>query len=347
MSTAAGPELAPYARVAADIRARIVAGELGPGQRVPSTREITRDWGVAMATATKALSTLRQEGLVEAVRGVGTVVRGAAASPPVDPPAPRPQHPPAPTARRRQRPRAAAGDAPRSSSPRALTREAIVAAAIDIADAEGIDGLSMRRVSTELHVSTMALYRHVAGKGELVTAMIDMIYREADLPEPPPTDWRRALELAMLWEWGVYREHPWAIRLTSVSGPVVAPGLMANAEWMMSVVTDQGRSADVALEIITVLSAYTSGMALQATQAAVEENELGLDAEHWWRSKEPEFARFAAQGRYPVMFSVSGPPNVDAIFTRGMRHLLDGLTPLITAQDGDDTGQAEPHPTPT
>ncbi|MBR8744456.1 GntR family transcriptional regulator, partial [Nocardiopsis sp. MG754419] len=67
---------APYARIVADIRTRIDAGELRPGDRVPSTRDITREWGVAMATATKALAALRREGLVEAVRGVGTVVRG-------------------------------------------------------------------------------------------------------------------------------------------------------------------------------------------------------------------------------------------------------------------------------
>jgi len=69
--------LAPYARIVADIRSCIDTGELRPGDRVPSTREITRRWGVAMATATKALTVLRREGRVEAVRGVGTVVRRA------------------------------------------------------------------------------------------------------------------------------------------------------------------------------------------------------------------------------------------------------------------------------
>src|SRR6476661_475965 len=65
----------PYARIVREIRRRITAGELRTGDRVPSTREITRQWGVAMATATKVLTTLQQEGLVSAVPGVGTVVR--------------------------------------------------------------------------------------------------------------------------------------------------------------------------------------------------------------------------------------------------------------------------------
>lgn len=319
MSTASERELPPYARVVADIRTHIDAGELRPGERVPSTREITREWGVAMATATKALATLRQEGLVEAVHGVGTVVRGT------PDPAPEPRGPQG----RRERTRRADGGERRPASDTALTREAIVRAAITIADAEGIDGLSMRRVSSRLRVSTMALYRHIASKNELVTAMVDQIYTEDALPEPPPAGWRGALELALLAEWDIYQRHPWAIRLTMLAGAVQSPGLMQNGEWMMKVITAQGRSPDEALEILTLVSAYTSGMALQASRAVVEEYEAGVDAEHWWRSRGPEFLRIAAKGEYPVTFSVSGPPDVHGIFDLGMKHLLDGLTPLI------------------
>lgn len=64
----------PYLAIAAELRRRVRSGELSPGDRVPSTRAITREWGVAMATATKALGVLRQEGLVRPEAGVGTVV---------------------------------------------------------------------------------------------------------------------------------------------------------------------------------------------------------------------------------------------------------------------------------
>ncbi|MGW8438716.1 GntR family transcriptional regulator [Nocardiopsis sp. NPDC055879] len=318
MSTNSGRGIPPYARVFVDIRARIDSGELRPGDRVPSTREITREWGVAMATATKALTALRREGLVEAVRGVGTVVRGEPDSDPTPTSASALEgHEPE---RRRER---------RSRTVPALTREAIVGAAITVADAEGIEGLSMRRVSSELRVSTMALYRHVADKGELMTAMIDRVYTDAALPEPPPDHWREALELALVAEWGIYREHPWAMRLTMMAGAVVSPGLMRNAEWMMRVITHQGRSADEAQEILVFVSAYTSGMALQATRVVLEDHEFGMDADQWWRSRAPEFLRLAAGGGFPVMFSVSGPLDVDGVFEAGMKHLLDGLTPRI------------------
>ncbi|WPR52497.1 winged helix-turn-helix domain-containing protein [Streptomyces sp. S399] len=102
-----GGQSAPrYSGIAAVLRRRIETGELAPGDRVPSTREITRRWGVAMATATKALTELRREGLVRAVPGVGTVV--APRDRPARPARPRPRptgadRPGRPPTRRRSR----------------------------------------------------------------------------------------------------------------------------------------------------------------------------------------------------------------------------------------------------
>src|SRR5215475_15542392 len=68
--------MTPSERIAAEIGARISAGRLATGDRVPSARQIARDWGVAIATATRVLGRLKDEGLVRAVPGVGTVVAG-------------------------------------------------------------------------------------------------------------------------------------------------------------------------------------------------------------------------------------------------------------------------------
>src|SRR5690349_14654747 len=105
----------PYRRIVAEISARVAAGTLRPGDRIPSARQITREWGVAIATATKVLATLRQEGVVRPVPGVGTVVTGGAPQPPV---AVRPD--------------------PSREPAREPTRERIVRAAIAVADAEGL-----------------------------------------------------------------------------------------------------------------------------------------------------------------------------------------------------------------
>src|SRR3954468_6449687 len=164
-----GQSVAPSVRIAAELRSRISSGELRPGARMPSTRAIVQRYGVAMATATKVLATLRHEGLIRSVPGVGTVVVG----PPPSSPAGRP-------ARRR------AADS-------RLGVEAIVAAGVAVADAEGIAALSMRRVAAELGAAPMSLYRHVADKDELLLQMMDAAISEVALPDPPP-GWRDGLE---------------------------------------------------------------------------------------------------------------------------------------------------------
>jgi AcrR family transcriptional regulator len=130
---------------------------------VPSTRQIAREWGVAIATATRALTTL-----VQAVPRVGTVV--AALNP--DPFPPR--------ALRR----------PAQAPEQELTQARIVRAAVDIADVEGLPALSMRGVTAELGVATMSLYRHVPTKDVLILLMADAVLGEGDFPEPAPPGWR-------------------------------------------------------------------------------------------------------------------------------------------------------------
>src|SRR4051794_28835377 len=79
----------PSVRIAAELRGRIARGELRPGERVPSAREITRSFGVAVATASRVLAALREDGLVHVVPGVGTLVSApdgpASAGPPARP----------------------------------------------------------------------------------------------------------------------------------------------------------------------------------------------------------------------------------------------------------------------
>ncbi|GAB1824411.1 GntR family transcriptional regulator [Herbidospora sp. RD11066] len=64
----------PYVQVVNHIRGRIRSGELKEGETIPSARQIAKDWGIALATATKVLASLRSEGLVEALPGRGTIV---------------------------------------------------------------------------------------------------------------------------------------------------------------------------------------------------------------------------------------------------------------------------------
>src|SRR4051794_17090111 len=160
------PDVPPYRRIADVLRARIGAGELLPGEPIPSARRIARDHGVALATATKVLAVLRDDGLVRAVPGVGTVV--------VD----RPDRAPRP-------PRPTAAAQPARAAPE-LRTEQVVAAGIRLADEDGLAGVSMRRIAAELGVATMSLYPRVRGKEELLVLMLDAVFAESPPPTPAP-----------------------------------------------------------------------------------------------------------------------------------------------------------------
>src|SRR5258705_7927850 len=115
--------------------------------------------------------------------------------------------------------------APPARRTRGLSREAIVAAAIELVEAEGLGALSMARLAERLGCGTMSLYRHVANKDELVTFML------STAPEPPPTaadpsDWRGALTDWASGLWDIYHPHPWILQ-TAATGPPADPGQLA------------------------------------------------------------------------------------------------------------------------
>ncbi|MFF4157313.1 GntR family transcriptional regulator [Streptomyces sp. NPDC001678] len=237
----------PYLRVAAELRSRIASGELRAGERVPSTRGITEEWGVALATATKALAVLRQEGLVQAVPGVGTVVV---------PGPPRPTRRPAP--------------APTPG----LTRDHVVRVAIAVADAGGSGALSMRAIAAELGVSTMVLYRHVPGKDELVALMADTVFGETRIAACAPDDWRARLEASARAQWALYRRHPWLAKSASVTGLLSSPNALGLLEWTVAPAVERLGAAE-SLRTAVTLAAFVRGVAVDL-EDPVDERFLGL-----------------------------------------------------------------------
>jgi AcrR family transcriptional regulator len=293
-------------RILASIRRRITAGELAPGDRVPSTRQITRQWGVAMATATKVLHALRQEGLVVARAGVGTVV----ASAPTPAPAP---------------PRV------RNVAPE-ITRERVVRTAMAIADAEGAAALSMRRVATELGVATMSLYRHVPSKDDLVAQMVDLAFADHRFTGPAPAQWRAALELAARRLWTIFRRHPWAAASMSLTRPQVTPSVLVYAEWVMSALHAAGLDGYRVFQVHVTLFSHVRGLAVSLEPEVVAEQETGLTSEEYIDAQDAAFTALITSGAYPTFAAVASGSDfdldLDEQFEFGLRHLLDGLAGL-------------------
>ncbi|WP_328319721.1 TetR/AcrR family transcriptional regulator C-terminal domain-containing protein [Streptomyces sp. NBC_00388] len=299
--------LPPYLRVAAGIRRRIESGELAPGDRVPSTRAIVRECGVAMATATKALAALRTEGLVRAVPGIGTVVTAPSAAGPVSAPS------------------AAPGP----------TRDRIVRTAVAFADAEGLATLSMRRVATELGLSTMALYRYVQGKGELVRLMADAVYGERPLPAVQPADWRDRFELGARWLWESHRRHSWMARaVASFTRPVPAPNAMAYTEWMLRAGADTGLSKEQVMHLHLTLFGHVQGLATATDLEGQAVQDTGVSNDAWMARNETQFAALAVTGAYPHLNSLGehGGFELDLgrVFEFGLSRILDGTAVLVS-----------------
>jgi AcrR family transcriptional regulator/DNA-binding transcriptional regulator YhcF (GntR family) len=308
--------LPPYARIAAELRGQIERGELIPGQRVPSTRAITARWGVAMATATRVLATLRQDGLVHPVPGVGTVVSDGTA---VSAGSPVPAR------------RTPAATRPADRGPGGAER--IVAAAITVADAEGLAALSMRRVATELGAAPMSLYRHVTDKDDLILQMMNTVFARPRLPDPPD-GWRPRLELAARTLWTMFREHPWLASALSLTRPQALPAALPYTEWVLTALDGHGLDLDTMFTTYLTLVNYVRGIAVNLESEAEAEAASGLSSEEWLDTQEPQLRSILPPGQFPrfeLLISTEYDFDLDRLFEFGLQRLLDGLAPLITS----------------
>jgi DNA-binding GntR family transcriptional regulator len=302
----------PYRKIAGEIAARIAAGELVPGDRIASTRQLTAQYGVAMATATKVIATLREQGLVRALPGVGTVVAA-----PVRP--------------------ADAGLRPPADA--VADRDRVVRAAVTIADAEGLPGLSMRRLAGELGLPTMSIYRYVADKEELVLLMMEAVFaRNAPPALSPDTDgWRACVEALARLQWAMYRRHPWLAQAMSFTRPLLAPRAMAHTEWAMRALDGHGLDPNTQFRAAVTMANYIRGTAVNIESEAQAEQETGLTDDQWLQARQARLAETLSSGRFPMIARFVTADDVefdlDLLMEFGLQRLLDGLAPLL---DGDE-----------
>jgi DNA-binding transcriptional regulator YhcF (GntR family) len=282
-----------YLRIAAEIERRIATGELRPGDPVPTTRAIVREWGVAMATATKALAALKQSGAIESAARVGAVV-----------------------AARRLPSRTTEG----------LERERVVRAAVRIADAGGLAALSMRAVAAELGVATMTLHRHLDAEPELTRLITDAAFAEIDYPEPPP-GWRSHLRVAARLQWDVYQRHPWVPRLVSITRPATLPAMMNYGLWTLRAFEGLELDPSTRLHVYATLVNYVRGTAMNIEPEAAAELDTGMTSKQWGAARLAVDRPLITQLTEPT-----AEVDLESLFAFGLERLLDGLTIVMTPQ---------------
>lgn len=142
-----------------------------------------------------------------------------------------------------------------------LSKQRMVEEAVRLADTEGVDGLSMRRLAGALGAGAMSLYHYVANKDELLDAMIDVVFDEIELP-PEETDWRSAMRHRAISARQVLARHPWAIGLME-SRTSPGPANLRHHEAVIACLRRAGFSVLMATHANWLLDSLVYGYALQ------------------------------------------------------------------------------------
>jgi AcrR family transcriptional regulator len=155
---------------------------------------------------------------------------------------------------------------------RGLTRAAIVRAAIEIADAEGLDAVSIRRVAAALGARPMSLYTHIASKEDLIALMLNEAVAEVLLPEPLPEDWREATRAIADRSYRAFLAHPWSLEALG-RGSQIGPNLLRHGQQSRAAVAPLGLDREHEWHVLRMVDAYTIGQAVTAASLdAVRQN---------------------------------------------------------------------------
>ncbi|GAA5078781.1 AcrR family transcriptional regulator [Thermocatellispora tengchongensis] len=198
-----------------------------------------------------------------------------------------------------------------------LSREAIVAAAVAVADAEGLAAVSIRRVAAELGARAMSLYTYIERKEDLLDLMADEVIAEAHVAEPLPSDWREATMTIARSERAAVRHHPWLVELIS-RREAVGPNGLRHLEQSVAALSGLGLDRAATLRILAAVGDYTRGFILREHNAADPRRTAAVDR---------YFKERVGTGAYPHLEPMfrDGVPEQEDTFEIGLTWLLNGI----------------------
>ncbi|MFG1884997.1 TetR/AcrR family transcriptional regulator [Micromonospora sp. NPDC049102] len=215
-----------------------------------------------------------------------------------------------------------------------LTVPAIVDAAVRVADADGLAAVSMSRVAKELGAATMALYRHVGSKDDLLTLMVDAGYGPSPGPATPEDDWRANLTR---WAWAEHdalRRRPWLLHIP-ITGPPMTPQQLGWMEDGLGCLDGTPLPESEKMSILLLVTGYVRNEAMLTNQIAEGSRAAGVEPGELMPAYGAMVARLIDPGRFPALTRVldagvlnqdDGP---DDEFTFGLDRILDGVEALI------------------
>ena len=231
-------------------------------------------------------------------------------------------------------------DAPRHGPRQGLSIDAVVAAATEVADTEGLEAVTMRRVAKALGVVPMTLYTYVPGKAELLDLMLDAAYASMPRPDTSGQPWRQRLAAIAEENKALFENHPWAATVSTIRPPL-GPGMMAKYEHELSAL-DGLELDDVLMDAsLTYLLGFVQAWARAAAVARAVQQDSAMNDVQWWTTSGPLLARILDENAYPIaarVGSAAGAAHGTAYspghaYTFGLQRVLDGLSVLIDSAE--------------
>lgn len=205
-----------------------------------------------------------------------------------------------------------------------MSRERVLRAAVEFADRNGIEALSMRKLARELGVEAMTLYYYVANKDQILDGLVDLVFTEIDTPEAGG-DWKEQMRGRAHSARKVLRRHPWAIGLLE-SRKAPGPATLKHHEATLGALRAAGFTVQQTARAYSLLDSYIYGFALQEAALPIAGNKPMAEVAG------PIMERFAT-GEYPHMVEIATQvvmqPDYDYgnEFAYGLEVILDALEP--------------------
>lgn len=230
-----------------------------------------------------------------------------------------------------------------------LSLERIVAAAITVAERDGLAALSMGRIATELGSAPMSLYRYVRAKGELLALMVDAALGSPPSWPDPDEGWRSGLDRWTMAAFDVYRTRSWTIRIP-ISGPPITPNQIRWLEWALRCLQGTGLSHQEQLSIVLLLSGYARSQATMSVDFAEQLAAAGPDADPAAAAASygRTLARLIDPAELPAVHAAIASGSLDDEYPPesgthedqfvgeevrfGLERILDGIEVLITSR---------------
>jgi AcrR family transcriptional regulator len=233
-----------------------------------------------------------------------------------------------------------------------LSRDEIVRTAIAVADAEGPEAISMRRIARELRAGPMSLYWYVGSKEELLNLILETLEAEVEAPEPTG-DWRADLRVFANQMRAALNRHPWALEFIG-SRPPAGPNDARNLERLLGILAGLDLDARPTMDLLGAIATYVVGAVIrdgqeirgqrEQEQAKAGRTDEELDAEReryrdWFRvsGQYPQIARLMESGIDP-----DDPATRDERFEFGLDVLLDGIAAKLHASSAPPPAQPPP-----